>query len=139
VGDFLGSDQGRAILQNSALTLLLRQDPSAIDQVVGTLKLSAGERDFLLHCARGRGLLCTPENRVAVEIIAAPAEHRLITSDPRELARLEREDDRRGPSPAQRDRHEEEDSRERYGDEVVLPARPARRGPSHPDGQVAIA
>jgi conjugal transfer ATP-binding protein TraC len=91
VGDFLGSEQGRAVLQNSALKLLLRQDASAVDRVAATLKLSEGERDLLLRCGKGQGLLCTPETRVAVEILAAPAEHRLITSDPREVAAIERE------------------------------------------------
>jgi conjugal transfer ATP-binding protein TraC len=89
VGDFLGTEQGRAVLQNSALKLLLRQDASAIDRVVETLKLSDGERDLLLRLGKGQALLCTPETRVAVEITAAPAEHRLITSDPRELTVLE--------------------------------------------------
>lgn len=89
VADFLSSDEGRAVLQNSALTLLLRQDVSAIDRIVEALKLSAGERDLLLRCGKGQGLLCTPDNRVAVEIVAARAGHRLITSDPRELASLD--------------------------------------------------
>jgi conjugal transfer ATP-binding protein TraC len=91
VGDFLGSEQGRAVLQNSALTFLLRQDASALDRLAETLKLTQGERDYLGRCGKGQGLLCTPENRVAVEITAAPEEYRLITSDPRELETLERE------------------------------------------------
>lgn len=89
VGDFLGSEQGRAVLQNSALKLLLGQDASAIDRLVETLKLTDGERDLLLRLGKGQALLCTPETRVAVEITAAPAEHHLITSDPRELAALD--------------------------------------------------
>ena len=92
VGDFLGSEEGRAILQNSAVTLLLRQDVSAIDRVVQTLKLSEGERDFLLRAAKGQGLFCADGNRVAVEIVASSAEHRLVTSDPREVTAIGRED-----------------------------------------------
>ena len=107
VGDFLGSVQGRAVLQNSAVKVLLRQDPSAIDRVVDTLKLSDGERDLLLRFGKGQALLCIPENRVAVEITAAPAEHRLITTDPRELAVLEHSDiaeHREGPDEMLEDR-----------------------------------
>jgi conjugal transfer ATP-binding protein TraC len=88
VGDFLGSEQGRAVLQNSALKLLLRQDASALDRLGLNLKLTAAERDLLGRFGKGQGLLCAPDSRVAVEITAAPEEYRLITSDPRDLARL---------------------------------------------------
>src|SRR5262249_36014529 len=91
VGDFLASEQGRAVLQNSALKLLLRQDASALDRLAESLKLTDGEQDFLMRAARGQGLVCTPDNRVAVEIVAAPEEYGLITSDPRDLAAMEKE------------------------------------------------
>lgn len=84
VGDFLASKQGRAVLQNSALKLLLRQDAAAIDQVAETLKLAVGERDLLVRCGKGQALLATPETRVGVEILASAEEYRLITSDPRD-------------------------------------------------------
>lgn len=53
-----------------------------------TFALSEGERQFLLSAGTGQGLLSTGTQRVALQAIASGAEHRLITTDPAELAAL---------------------------------------------------
>ncbi|MCF2531185.1 VirB4 family type IV secretion system protein [Yinghuangia soli] len=84
--DVLGTDLGRAVVANSATHVLLRQAPSAIDEVTQAFDLSDGERQFLLSAQQGQGLLSTGTHRVAFEGIASAFEHDLITSDPAELA-----------------------------------------------------
>jgi hypothetical protein len=84
--DVLGTDLGRTIIANSATQILLRQSPQAIDQIAGTFGLARGEREFLLRASPGQGLLSTGARRVAFQAAASPAEHELITTNPRDLA-----------------------------------------------------
>ncbi|MEU5727940.1 MULTISPECIES: VirB4 family type IV secretion system protein [Streptomyces] len=86
--DILGSELGKAIVSNAATQILLRQAPQAIDEITSTFNLSDGERQFLLSADRGQGLLSTGTQRVAFEAIASPTEHRLVTTDPAELAAM---------------------------------------------------
>ncbi|MCX6021483.1 MAG: conjugal transfer protein TraC, partial [Chloroflexi bacterium] len=86
VGDFLASDQGRTVLANAAIKLLMKQDSATIDPVVGAFQLSPEERQFLLAAGKGEGLFFARGSHVALRIAASPAEHRLATTAPRELA-----------------------------------------------------
>jgi type IV secretory pathway VirB4 component len=86
--DVLGSDLGQAVVANAATQILMRQSPQAIDQVADAFALSAGERAFLLSAGRGQALLACGTSRTGFEAIASPAEHRLVTTDPAELAGL---------------------------------------------------
>ncbi|MEV5710294.1 conjugal transfer protein TraC [Actinoallomurus sp. NPDC052274] len=87
--DVLASDLGRAVVSNSATQILLRQAPQAIDQVCDAFRLSDGERAFLLAADRGEALLSCGSQRVALRSLASPAEHRICTTNPVELADLE--------------------------------------------------
>jgi len=88
--DVLGSDLGRAVVNNAATQILLRQSPQAMDLVADTFHLSAGEREFLLSAQRGEGLLAAgPTDRVAFKAVASDFEHGLATTDPEFLACLE--------------------------------------------------
>ncbi len=91
VEDFLATSEGHTILANSSVQLLMRQDSSTIDAVTRTFRLSAGEREFLLSCRKGEGLLFASGNHVALRIEASPVEHDLATTDPAELAEREQE------------------------------------------------
>jgi len=91
VADFLGVDHGRTVLANAALKLLMKQDAAIIDPVVQAFRLSAEERQFLLAAGKGEGLFFARGSHVALKIEASPAEHRLATTSPRELARGEAE------------------------------------------------
>ena len=86
VGDFLHSPEGRTVLAQSSLQLLMRQDSSTIGLVEETFGLSAGERAFLLAARRGEGLLLARGNHVALRIEASPQEYELCTTDPADLA-----------------------------------------------------
>jgi len=95
-GDLLASELGQSVIANAATQVLLRQAPQAIDRIGDAFHLSAGERRYLLSCPTGSGLLllATPggEERVPLKVVASAAEHRLVTSDPAELAELDLED-----------------------------------------------
>lgn len=86
VGDFLGSEHGRAILANAAIKLLMKQEAATIDAVVAAFQLSPEERQFLLGAAKGEGLFFARGTHIALKVEASPAEHQLATTAPRELA-----------------------------------------------------
>jgi len=93
VADFLSVDHGRTVLANAALKLLMKQDAAIIDPVVQAFRLSAEERQFLLAAGKGEGLFFAHGSHVALKIEASPAEHRLATTSPRELAQGDGETD----------------------------------------------
>lgn len=83
--DLLSSDLGRAVIANSATQILLRQDPSVIDELCQAFKLTDGEAAQLLTAGPGDALLLTGTGqRTALHALASPAEHALITTDPAE-------------------------------------------------------
>ena len=88
--DVLSTPLGQAVVANAATQILLRQAPQSIDALTESFALSDGERTFLLGAPRGDGLLCAgPDVRVAFHTVASDEEHRLVTTDPAELADLE--------------------------------------------------
>jgi hypothetical protein len=88
VADFLGAEHGRTVLTNAALKLLMKQDSATIEPVAAAFQLSPEERQFLLAAAKGEGLFFARGSHVALRVEASPAEHRLATTAPRELAAL---------------------------------------------------
>jgi type IV secretory pathway VirB4 component len=92
-GDLLASELGQSVIANAATQVLLRQAPQAIDRIGDAFHLSAGERRYLLSCPTGSGLLllaaANGEERIPLKVVASPAEHRLVTSDPAELIELD--------------------------------------------------
>ena len=84
--DLLGSELGLAVVANAATQILLRQAPQAMDAIGTAFRLSEGERALLLAAQRGEALLAAGHDRVAFHAMASPEEHRLITTDPGELA-----------------------------------------------------
>ena len=89
VQDFFTSEWGQTVLAQSAIKLLMKQDPSTIESVARVFHLSQGERQFLLGCNKGEGLLFARGAHVALRVEASPKEHALATTNPRELAALE--------------------------------------------------
>ena len=88
VNDFLGSQYGKAILNNSALRLLLKQSPSAVDVVTDTFMLTEGEKFLLLEASVGEGIFFAGNKHAAIKIVASYSEDQLITSDPRQLMEI---------------------------------------------------
>jgi hypothetical protein len=85
VEDFIATDMGKAIITNSSLQFLMKQSPSSVDKLQEVFYLSAGEKSLLLSSNVGEGLFFAGSAHVALQVIASPQEHRLITTDPREL------------------------------------------------------
>jgi conjugal transfer ATP-binding protein TraC len=85
VEDVLTSRQGRVVLRNSAVHVLLRQDPSAREVVREAFRLSEREWAFLVSCRPGMGIMLLGRERVPLQVVASPAEHQLCTTDPREV------------------------------------------------------
>ncbi len=91
VNDFLTSPYGQAIVNNSALQLLLKQSPASINLVQKTFVLTEGEKYLLLECGVGEGIFFAGSKHVAIKVVASYTEDQLITSDPRQLLEIEQE------------------------------------------------
>ena len=85
VEDFLNRDIGRAIVTNSALRVLFKQSPAAVDKVGEVFYLSQGERNLLLGANIGEGIFFAGNNHAPISVVASPEEHKLITTKPQEL------------------------------------------------------
>ncbi len=89
VEDFLATDYGKAIITNSSIQILMKQSPAAIDKVADTFFLSQGEKQLLLSADVGEGIFFAGSNHVALRSVASPEEHKLITSKPEEVLRMQ--------------------------------------------------
>ena len=88
VGDFLNSEFGKAIIDNSSISILMKQHPAAIDLVGETFYLSEGEKRRLLAAGIGEGLFFAGANHVAIRVVASKEEHKLITTKPEEILKM---------------------------------------------------
>lgn len=85
VEDFLSSEQGRAVLNNSSMQILLKQSPTAVEKLAAIFHLTEGEKFLLLESDVGEGLFFAGASHVAIKIVASYAEDQIITTDPRQL------------------------------------------------------
>lgn len=85
VDDFLSQDIGKAVVTNSALRVLLKQAPAAIDKVGDVFFLSQGERQLLLGANVGEGIFFAGNNHAPITVVASPEEHKLMTTKPKEV------------------------------------------------------
>lgn len=86
VEDFLAQDIGKAIVTNSAMRVLLKQSPAAVDKVAEIFYLSQGERQLLLAANIGEGIFFAGPHHAPIRVTASPEEHKLITTRPQEMA-----------------------------------------------------
>ncbi len=91
VEDFLASEHGKAIVQNSSIQVLMKMSPAAIDKVAEVFYLSQGEKHLLLSADIGEGLFFAGPNHVAIRVVASKEEHQLITTKPEELLKMREE------------------------------------------------
>jgi len=89
VNDFLTSQYGQAIVNNSSIQLLLKQSPASIALIQKTFLLTEGEKFLLLECGVGEGIFFAGAKHVAIKTVASYSEDQLITSDPRQLLEIE--------------------------------------------------
>jgi len=85
VEDFLAQDIGKAIVTNSALRVLLKQSPAAIDNIGQLFYLSEGEKQLLLAANVGEGIFFAGAHHAPIRVVASPEEHALVTTKPQEL------------------------------------------------------
>lgn len=85
VEDFLSQDIGKAIVTNSALRLLLKQSPAAIDKIGEIFYLSQGEKQLLLAANVGEGIFFAGPHHAPIRVVASTEEYKLITTKPQEL------------------------------------------------------
>ncbi len=89
VNDFLRSPYGQAIVNNSALQLLLKQSPAAIDVIQKTFLLTDSEKQLLLEAPPGHGIFFAGPKHAAIYIAASLQEEQLVTTDPRALLKAQ--------------------------------------------------
>ena len=89
MNDFLRSTYGQAILSNSALQLLLKQSPTAVEVIQKTFNLTQGEKYLLLESGVGEGIFFAGNRHAAIKVVASYTEDQIITSDPRQILEIQ--------------------------------------------------
>jgi len=90
VNDFLLSPYGQAIINNSALRLLMKQSPAAIEIVTKTFLLTEQERYLLLEAGTGEGIFFAGTKHASIQVVASQAEHQIVTTNPQEILDIEK-------------------------------------------------
>ncbi len=78
VEDFLATDEGKAIITNSSLQIILKQSTAAVEKITETFYLTGGEKHFLLSAGVGEGLFFAGHSHVGFKVIASDEEKTLI-------------------------------------------------------------
>jgi conjugal transfer ATP-binding protein TraC len=84
VEDFMATEMGKAIIQNSSMQILLKQSTAAIETIAQVFYLSEGEKHLLLAADVGQGLFFAGPAHAAMRVIASPEEHDVATTKPQE-------------------------------------------------------
>src|SRR3989338_2478136 len=90
IPDFMATPQGKSIVTNSSIQMLMKQSPASIDVVKQTFNLTDAEKYYLLEARVGFGLLFVCQNHVGVRIVASYAQDQTITSDPAPILEVEK-------------------------------------------------
>jgi type IV secretory pathway VirB4 component len=90
VDDFLRSPYGVPMITNSSIQLLMKQSPTAIDNIQKTFNLTDEEKYLLLESNVGEGIFFAGLKHVAIKIIASYTEDQIITSDPSQLLEIKK-------------------------------------------------
>lgn len=88
VDDFLRSPYGVPMITNSSIQLLMKQSPTAIDNIQRTFNLTDEEKFLLLESNVGEGIFFVGLKHVAIKVIASYTEDQIITSDPSQLLQI---------------------------------------------------
>jgi len=90
VGDFIKSRYGIPIITNSSMQLLLKQSPTAIDNLQEVFRLTDEEKYLLIESNIGEGIFFAGMKHVAIKIIASYTEDQIITSDPAQVLSIKK-------------------------------------------------
>jgi conjugal transfer ATP-binding protein TraC len=88
VDDFLRSPYGVPMITNSSLQFLMKQSPTAIDNIQQTFNLTDEEKFLLLESEVGEGIFFVGLKHVAIKVIASYTEDQIITSDPSQILQI---------------------------------------------------
>jgi type IV secretory pathway VirB4 component len=78
VEDFLKTDEGKAIITNSSLQIILKQSKASVERITETFFLTGGEKHFLMSAGVGEGLFFAGQNHVGFKVVASEEETQLI-------------------------------------------------------------
>lgn len=78
VEDFVSTNEGKALITNSSLQIILKMNTAAIDAISKTFYLTGGEKHFLLSAGVGEGLFFAGQSHVGFRVIAGDEEKALI-------------------------------------------------------------
>ncbi len=90
VEDFLNSQYGPPILNNSSLQMLFRQSPTSINILGKTFKLTEEEKIILQGVKVGEGLFFAGFKHAFMRVIASYTEDQIITTNPAQLLEIEK-------------------------------------------------
>jgi type IV secretory pathway VirB4 component len=91
VSDFLKSGYGQPIINNSAIQLLMKTAPAAIDVVKKAFALTEEEKLVLMETGVGEGLFFAGRGKhVIIGIRASYTEDQIITTSPEEVLKIRR-------------------------------------------------
>ncbi|PIQ75951.1 conjugal transfer protein TraC [Candidatus Peregrinibacteria bacterium CG10_big_fil_rev_8_21_14_0_10_49_24] len=85
VEDFVNSPYGKPIVTNAQMQVLLKQSPTAVDNLQKLFYLTDGEKYLLLNSDVGQGLFFAGNKHVAIQVVASPEEAAIITTKPEEV------------------------------------------------------
>jgi len=120
VNDFLRSAYGQAIVTNSAMQILLKQSPSAADNIQKTFHLTDGEKYLLLESGVGEGIFFAGSKHAAIKIVASYTEDRIVTTNPAQLLEQEEEEREFAAERAQREQQAAQAEQEPVEQEQVF-------------------
>jgi type IV secretory pathway VirB4 component len=88
IEDFLTSPQGKPIITNSSLQLLMRQSPAALEKLAEVFKLTETEKEILKIAEVGEGIFFAGLKHARIKVVASYTEDIIITSDPKQILAL---------------------------------------------------
>ncbi len=89
VEDFMKSPYGKPIVTNSAMQILLKQSPAAVEPLAKVFNLTEGEKYMLLNSGVGQGLFFAGNKHVAIQVIASYTERMIVTTNPEEILKMQ--------------------------------------------------
>ncbi|MCL2359019.1 MAG: ATP-binding protein [Nitrososphaerota archaeon] len=84
LADVVENQSGKAVIENCATKMMLRQDESAIRLAGQTLGLSFTEQETLLELNQGQGLITAGDIHLPIDFLATNEENALFTTKPTE-------------------------------------------------------
>ncbi|MDR1993171.1 MAG: ATP-binding protein [Nitrososphaerota archaeon] len=84
LADVLENPAGKAVIENCATKIMLRQDESAIRMAGQTIGLSTAEMETLLELNQGQGLIVAGDIHLPIDFLATNEEYNVFTTKPTE-------------------------------------------------------